>query len=212
MKKNTFLIVSILALSEMSFAGGNIAPIVEEPIPVAPVLIDESAFYVGVGYSGMKLNDDLTDEEFSTNALMLQAGYQYNRYIAIEGRYTFGIGDVEYTHGNTINPNFADYPTDFTNLAIYIKPMYSIDDFTIYALLGYGEVAMTNIPLGGAGISADRGEDGFQWGLGASYTFMDNVSAFVDYVQMYNDTGFDGRAIDADITADAWTLGVSYKF
>ena len=35
---------------------------------------------------------------------------------------------------------------------------------------------------------------------------------FIDYVRMYDDTGFDYRAMDADIAADAWTLGVSYTF
>ena len=211
MKKNVLSLVSILALSGLSFAGGNTAPD-EEPIVIAPVVIDDSGFYLGVGFSGMSLDNDLTDEEFTANAVMLQAGYQYNRYIAVEGRYTLHIGDVEYTPGSTVNPHYDDYPTDFTNIAIYLKPMYPIGDFSIYALLGYGEVELTNIPLGGPGISADRAESGFQWGLGTSYTFNENISGFIDYVRMYDDTGFDYRAMDADIAADAWTLGVSYTF
>ena len=212
MKKNIFSLVSILALSGLSFAGGNVATI-EEPVVIVPeVIADDSSFYLGVGFSAMSLNNDLTDEEFSANGMMLQAGYQYNRYIAIEGRYTFHVGDVEYDHGSTLNLNYDDYPTDFTNAAIYVKPMYPIDDFSIYALLGYGEVEMTNIPQGGAGISADRAESGFQWGLGASYAFNENISGFIDYVRMYDGTGFDHRAMDADIVSDAWTFGVSYKF
>ncbi len=192
------------------FAGGNVAPIEESVI--APVVINDSGFYLGLGFSSMSLNNDLTDEEFSANGIMLQAGYQYNRYIAVEGRYTLHMGDVEYDHGSTSNPNYDDYPADFTNIAIYLKPMYPIGDFSIYALLGYGEVELTNIPLGGPGIGADRAESGFQWGLGASYAFNENISGFVDYVRMYDGTGFNYRAMDADIVADAWTLGVSYKF
>ena len=204
-------IVSVLALSGVSFAGGNIM-MVEEPIAVVPVVVDESSFYVGLGFSSMRLNNDLTDEEFSANAMMLQAGYQYNRYLAIEGRYTFHVGDVEYEHGTTINPDYSDYPTDFENVAVYLKPMYPIDDFSVYALLGYGEVGLTNIPLGGAGISADRAEGGFQWGLGAGYNVNESIAVFVDYVRMYDDIGFDKRAQSADIVADAWTFGISYKF
>jgi len=204
-------IVSVLALSGVSFAGGDIV-MVEELVAVTPVVVDESSFYVGVGFSGMRLNNDLTDEKFSANAVMLQAGYQYNHYLAIEGRYTFHVGDVEYKHGTTINLNYSDYPTDFENVALYLKPMYPIDDFSVYALLGYGEVGLTNIPLGGAGISADRAESGFQWGLGAGYAFSEDISVFVDYVRMYDDTGFDKRAQDANIVADAWTFGISYKF
>ena len=193
------------------FAGGDIVA-VEEPVVVIPVLVDDSSFYVGMGFSALSLNNDRTNEEFSANGMMLQAGYQYNRYIAVEGRYTLHMGDVEYDNGSTSNPNYDDYPTDFTNAAIYLKPMYPIDDFSIYALLGYGEVELTNIPLGGPGIGADRAESGFQWGLGGSYTFNENISGFVDYVRMYDGTGFNYRAMDADIVADAWTLGVSYKF
>lgn len=211
MKKSMISIMSVLALSSVSFAGGDIT-IAEEPEVIVPVEIDESHFYFGVGLSSMYLKNDLSDEEFSAKGVMLQAGYQYNNYIAIEGRYTMDVGDVEYDHGNTINPDFSDYPTDFSNVAIYLKPMYSIDNFTIYGLLGYGEVGLTNIPLGGVGISADRAESGFQWGLGFDYQLGQNVSVFLDYVRMYDDIGFDKRAQNADIVADAWTLGISYKF
>ncbi len=210
MKKNIFMLLSILALNEIAFAGGNVAPIT--PIPVVPIVVeDESSFYLGLGFSGMSLNNDLTDEEFSANAVMIQAGYQYNRYLALEGRYTHHIGDLDYVGGRTINRDNSDYPADFTNMAIYLKPIYPIDNFSIYALLGYGEVELTDIPKWNR-ISADRAESGFQWGLGADYSFSENISAFVDYVRMYDDQGFDYRAMDADIMADTWTLGVTYKF
>ncbi len=211
MNKHFLPLVSLLALGTLSFAGGNIAPI-EEPAAQAPVaapsLIDEGSFYLGLGFSGLKLSNDLTNEAFKANGLMLQAGYQYNRYIALEGRYTLSVGAVDYTHGNTINPDYPDYPTDFTNLAIYLKPIYPIGSFSLYALLGYGEVALTNIPIG----DVDRAEARFQWGIGASYSFTETISLFADYVQMYKGTGFDYRAMDADIKADVWTLGVSYRF
>lgn len=211
MKYNIFSLVSILAFSGLSFAEGDVEP-AEEPAIVEPAAIDENRFYMGLGFSSMKLDNDLTDEEFSANGIMLQAGYRYNRYIAVEGRYTQHMGDLEYDHGSTGNPDYGDYPADFTNIAIYLKPMYPIGDFSIYALLGYGEVELTNIPLGGAGISADRAESGFQWGLGAEYAFNENISGFIDYVRMYDGTGFDHRATEADIVADVWTLGVFYKF
>ena len=210
MRNSVLSLVSILALSGMAYAGGDVTPI-EEVVEVLPV-VDDSEFYLGLGISWMSLDNDYNGEAFSANAIMLQAGYQINQYFAIEGRYTHDVGDVEYDHGTSINPNYDAYPTDFTNLALYAKGMYPIGDFTPYVLLGYGEVALTNIPLGGAGISADRAEQGFQWGLGASYDFTENIAVFVDYVNMYNGTGFDERAVNADISADTWTLGVTYKF
>lgn len=201
MKKHIFLLISILLFTKISFAEGNIPPIVKK-----------SAFYAGMGFSYMKLNNDLTDEEFNTNAVTLQAGYKYNNYLSVEGRYSHHVGDVEYKHGSTSNPYIDDYPTDFNNIAIYLKPIYPIGNLSLYALIGYGEVELTDIPLGGKYISADRAEDGFQWGAGIDYTFNENISLFVDYVQLYNDTGFDYRAIDADILVDIYTLGISYKF
>ncbi|MEA3434170.1 MAG: hypothetical protein U9R13_06270, partial [Campylobacterota bacterium] len=63
MKKTTLSLVSILTLSGLAFAGGDIAP-VEEPVVVAPV-IDNSAFYLGLGIGEAAVNDDFTSEEFS---------------------------------------------------------------------------------------------------------------------------------------------------
>ncbi len=210
MRKITMSIVSMIALSSLSFAGGKIVD--PAPTEVLPIFADDSAFYIGLGLSGLSLRNDFTDEEFSSLGVMLQAGYQFNQYIAIEGRYTLSVGDVEYDHGTTLNSNYDDYPTDFTNIGIYAKGMYPIGDFVPYVLLGYGEVTLTDLPLGGAGISADRSESGFQWGLGAGYNFTENISGFVDYVRLYDDTGFDYRATTVDVASDVWTLGVSYKF
>ncbi len=212
------LAILFLILGKSSFGGGDVAPIAEaivEPIEEPTVMTsanDSDGVYLGLGVSSMSLRNDLSDEEFSATGIMLQAGYQYNQYIAIEGRYTKSIRDLSYDHGNTNNPDYSDYPGDFSNLAIYLKPMYSFDNFSLYALLGYGEVTLTDLPHPSHPGSADRAERGFQWGLGTAYTFMDNISVFADYARVYDSTGFDYRAQNADITSDLWTLGVSYRF
>jgi len=208
MKKTSIAFGCMFLAMNAAYAGGDIEPIVEPVIVVEDVITNESGLYVGVGISSLKLKDDFTDEEFTATGMMLQAGYQYNKYLAIEGRYNLHVGDVSYDKGNLKGVNYDDYPTDFTNLGIYIKPMYSIDDFSAYALLGYGEVELTNIPQG----DEDRTEAGFQWGLGLGYNFNENISIFVDYVRMYDGEGFDGRATNRNVVADAWTLGVTYKF
>lgn len=201
MQKITLSLISILVLSGLSYAGGDIAP-VEEPI-VTPVL-DDSAFYIGMGIGDAVLNNDGTNEEFSSTTLMLQAGYQYNTYIALEGRYTFGFG-TDYDAGIT-NGILGGYDGDISNWGLYVKPMYPIGDFNIYALLGYGGVMLSDINGG------DAYESGFQWGLGASYAMSEQISIFVDYVALYDDTGFDYVARLNDIDSDTWTVGLSYKF
>jgi len=55
MKKITLFLVSILALSGMSYAGGDLA-LVEE---IAPV-VDSSAFYIGLGIGDTASNDSLS--------------------------------------------------------------------------------------------------------------------------------------------------------
>ena len=203
-------LTSMLLCSSLAMAGGDVAPVVDVVEPVA--VVGNSGFYLGLGVSAMSLNNDYSKEEFSSTGVTLQAGYQFNEYIAVEGRYTKNVGDLDYDHGTTANPNYGDYPGDFSNIAIYLKPMYSFDDFSVYALLGYGEVTLTDLPHPSTPGSVDRAEDGFQWGLGGSYAFTENISVFVDYVKMYDDKGFDYRGKKDDIDSDLWTLGVTYKF
>jgi len=200
MKKTTLSIVSILTLSGLAFAGGDIAPVIEEE----PVAIEQSPFYIGLGIGSAELNNDFTNEEISSTNIMLQAGYQYNEYMAFEGRYSFGF-NTDYDSGLTGN-FIRDYTGDISNWGIYFKPMYPIGDFNVYALLGYGGVMLDDLVFG------DAYEDGFQWGLGAGYDINEKFSVFVDYVSLYDDTGFDYRAQLDDVDSDTWTLGVSYKF
>ena len=199
---NTILsLVSILALSGVSYAGGDIVPVEEVIVPD----VDNSAFYIGLGIGYSSLNDDFTNEEISNNTVMLQAGYRYNEYVSLEGRYSFGF-NTDYDRGHLLPDPFLDYNGDVSNWGIYVKPMYPIGDFNIYALLGYGGVQLDDLMLG------DAYEDGFQWGLGGSYAINENFSVFVDYVSLYDDTGFDYRAQLRNIDSDTWTVGVSYKF
>ena len=201
MRNHVLSLVAVLALGTMAYAGGDVAPIEEIP---APVVTDESVFYIGMGIGYITFDNDFTSEKITSNTLMLQAGYQYNQYIALESRYSFGF-NTDYDAGNIVNP-VQVYDGDVTSWGIYLKPMYPIGNFSVYALLGYGEMMLEDI------LNGDAVEGGFQWGLGASYNFTENISVFVDYVSLYNSTGFDYVAKNADIDVDTWTLGVSYKF
>ena len=201
MRKITLSLLTIMALSGLAYAGGDVETI-EEAI-VVPV-VDNSAFYLGLGFGGSYVNDDYTDEEISANTLMLQAGYQYNQYIALEGRYSFGFS-TDYEPGMTDNLA-SDYDGDFSSWGIYLKPMYPIGDFSIYALLGYGGVMLDDLEGG------DATENGFQWGLGGQYSVTESILVFADYVSLYDDTGFDYRAQLDDVNAYTWTVGLSYKF
>ena len=201
MRKITLSLISIAVLSGVSYAGGDIEPV---EVPVVTPVIDNSAFYLGIGIGDATVNNDTTSEEFSSTMIMLQAGYQYNEYVAVEGRYSFGLS-TDYDMGTTYGFP-GGYDGDISSWGLYVKPMYPIGDFSIYALLGYGGVMLSEINGG------DAYESGFQWGLGAGYAISDNISVFVDYVSLYDDTGFDYSAQLDDIDSDTWTFGMSYKF
>ena len=202
MRKRVLSLMSVLTLSGMAYGGGDIAPV--DAVPVVPI-INESAFYLGLGMGGSSIDDAQTDEEISSVTVLLQAGYQYNQYIAVEGRIWLGF-NTDYDPGNTTNIG-GEYDNDISSWGIYIKPMYPVSEvFDVYTLLGYGGTQLGNLEKG------DAYENSFQWGIGAQYEVMENVILFADYVRLYDGKGFDYRAQDEDVDADVWTIGLSYRF
>jgi len=206
MKKIKLSLVSVLAMSGLAFGGGDISPVVEE----IPVVIDNSAFYVGIGYGYFNQSNDniastAANIEFDVDSVLLQAGYQYNQYVAFEGRYWIGMGDISQSGG--LNP--GDYSGDMNAWGLYVKPMYPVaDNFDIYALLGYADTS----------VEYDNGAywdtDGFSWGLGAQYEIMENVLIFADYVNLsiQDSVDFESNDINVDVDIYTFNIGVSYKF
>ena len=212
MKNFNLSLVAILAMGTFAVAGGDIAPVEEPMVEVVAPVVDNSGFYIGGAYSMASAESDYAWNDFTPsiydaqldgvgsgeadyNALMLQVGYQFNKYIALEGRYWRSMGDGEYSYSEKYDYYAGDgwYPDtdsdsgddagdELTAWGIYVKPMYPVTEaFTVYGLLGYGNVTLSN----DGGDFLD--ESGFQWGAGASYAFTDNLSFFVDYVELYND-------------------------
>ncbi len=178
MKKVSLSIVALLAMNTFTFAGGDFTTPVEPEVTIPEVDESTGSFYVGAGYSYMNL-DAVTEHD--GDEVLLLAGYNFNEYIGVEARYA-GLTDC------------------LANTAIYVKPMYPIDDAKVYALLGYGEATYDN------GV-VDNSESGFQWGLGANYAVTENIGLFADYTNLYDDT-FAG----VDSTVDAINVGVTYTF
>jgi len=193
MKKILLSVIAVAALSNIAFAGKNVA-IAE----VAPVAVSEGAFYIGAGYSilGGEYTDDypgaLVGGDIDGDAFLLLAGYRFNQYFALEGRYTH-MGDVTV---NEVNP------TDGYNAALYLKAILPAGDFSLYGLVGYGTTDLDN------GLIDDSD---FQWGLGASYAFTENLSVFADYTLLYDETEAGGMG---DITKklDTINIGAIYTF
>ena len=202
MKKFTLSTITVLAMSTFAMAGGDIAP-VEPVVEVEAPVADESGFYVGLGYSYIKtkVNEPgFPEVDITGDAIGILAGYNFNKYIALEGRYGTTFGDITYED----DAGSEDTSGDMSNWGIYVKPMYPMGELTLYGLLGYGEVTIDDF-------GSEESDDGFQWGLGASYAVNENVGVFVDYTRLYDDEGFDTSS-DIDVVAESINIGFTYNF
>ena len=63
------------------------------------------------------------DTDSTANNVMMQVGYQFNPYLALEGRYTTSVGDFSLTHQH-LNGFEEDANIDLSHMGIYLKPMY----------------------------------------------------------------------------------------
>ncbi len=201
MKKIVLSVVAMVAVSTACFAGGDIEPV--EPMVNTPMVESSpSGFYLGLGATASSTGIG-TVSVFSSNAgqdrmgdITFQAGYEFNPYVALEGRYSTSF--------------YADDSISRDSWGIYLKPQYPVSDsMSVYALLGYGGMTLD----GTDGVNASLDDNGFQWGLGASYDVTSNVALFVDYVSIANNMKADSFfASSLDINSQAVTLGVTYKF
>ena len=212
MKKVTLSLMAVMAISSYGFAGGDIVP-----VPVIMDEVDNSSFYVGAGLvANLTYVDDSSffgeeDGQERAGGLGLIVGYNFNQYIAIEGRFTATLFDED--------------ALETTTYSIFAKPQYPVTEaFKIYGLLGFGGVNVdTTSDLTGVFRPANVNvnlvdETDFQWGLGASYAVTEEVEIFLDYTSLLNGADIDARIYAWDpkfyseINVDAITLGVTYKF
>jgi len=204
MKKILFSICTVVAISSCAMAGGdmkNVEPAVEPVVAVPEV--SHNGFYLGLGLSAVSTRDASVSMDFfdgkvgqdRLGELLLIGGYDFNEYIGVEGRYMTSIVDED--------------SVEMDGWSLFVKPQYPVtENFTVYALLGFGGVNIDGVKSS----IADVDDTDFQWGVGASYTFMDDFSVFVDYTSLASD--MDGRYSNGatSVDADAINVGVNYKF
>ena len=211
MKKFNLSLVAILATSTFALAGGDIAPV--EPVVeyVEPAAV--GGFYIGGAYAWQRLLVEgsaygLKHIDDNFGGIMIDAGYKFNPYIALEGRYWFGLSssnDLGWRTG--LN---SDVTIDAWGL--YVKPMYPVSPaFDVYALLGYAGVDATyDIPNGGS-LTSDT-TNGFSWGIGGEYSFSNNWSLFADYVWIVDNEDGNLDHIRTENSLTTLNVGVNYRF
>ena len=165
----------------------------------APSVVD-SGPYVGIGYGFGTTS--VSVDGFGSNSLVgttdsdnvfIQAGYNFNSFVAVEGRYGYG---VENGFDNTSVDTFA----------LYAKPQFPVtSELNVYGLLGYAWSTSY------CDTCFDTDFDGLAYGLGASYEVTPKVEVFVDYTNVYQDTVAIGYA-DVDQDLYSVNVGVTYAW
>lgn len=237
MKNFTLSVATVLALSTFAVAGGDIAP-VEPAVEVPEVVVNsDSGFYIGGAYGSADVDESWSYEDGSSmvtqlgeyeeehDTFMFQAGYQFNKYLAVEGRYWASVSDPDWSdkwdvyYNGVYQDSFSVSGSDDCELdawGIYLKPMYPLtEEFSVYGLLGYGNVTLSD----GSGYDWID-ENGFQWGLGASYAITEHLSIFADYVSLLdgNDGSYTNGTAPNNVIetweddVDTINIGITYKF
>jgi len=185
MNKIVLSVATVVAMSSVSFAGGDFVPVVEPVIVIPPVPVETSGVYIGVGivstfFDGVCVCDS-TYEDYTYGALV-RVGYDYNNYIGFEVRaLTSQIED----EGAKIKSHYG----------VFIKPQYHItDDINVYGLLGYAKTEV--------GDTVNIDESGFSWGLGLEY----DLSSDTKEDGVYN-RAFDGQGNQEK----GWGVFVDYQ-
>jgi hypothetical protein len=186
MKKVTLSILAALAIGNSS------------------LYAEETGLYLGLGYSNTNvefgISSDLFDADIfdvSTDSLLMLVGYDINEYIGVEGRYYWNITSMAVDYHVSGIPIIEEYKAE--SFALYVKPQYSFDMISIYALLG---ITMNDYTA----LLQSSDDTLFSWGVGAKFNMTQSFGVFADYTDL-------GETDDLISTGlSSWNLGISYKF
>ncbi len=256
MKKIALSLVAIVGMSSLGFAEGSYtSPVVyaqgNNAVAAAPIAADSEEdhyLYGGLGliyhttYStDQKWFDDGTPTQDETGGFVGIIGYNLNKVISEDAPKGLLEEGMQYSVEGRINASLfdEDYSETF-GWSIFLKPQYQIrvdensddmDFFSIYGLLGFGGVQVDGYNGNEPAHQEDFGrtildEVGFQWGLGLSYTIVDedsedrsgDISLFVEYVNLMSDGDIDSRLYGYDpvyyseLSQETLTVGFTYRF
>ncbi len=221
MKKNILLpFTALIALSYSALADPYNTNTPAKYHAVPPQHVAHPYIGIAYGYSSVEdsyydgYNEEYTDIDY--DSLMLQVGYEFSPYIAAEFRYWRSVSDGDYSlyTSSQYPPTQGSYE-NFDAWGIYVKPQYPVtEQFSIYGLFGFSGVQVDGDPQWGFDLLDDTA---FSWGLGAAVNFTPNISAFVDFVSLYDDTYYDygygyGYYDPNGTQVHTINLGLTYKF
>jgi len=207
------MLKGLLAAGLVASAGLVSAPVLAQR---APAMAQDAGFYLGGAVGQSRLKDaceglTIACDEKDTGWKVF-AGYQFNRYLGIEGGYVdLGKASASGTItgvGVTGNAEVKGWEL----LGVGTLPI--ANNFSAYGKVGFFrwdlDVSATAVVPGFA-VSTSASDDGtdMTFGVGLKYEFTRNVAARLEW-QRYNDIGGSNTGGKSDV--DLFSLGVVFKF
>lgn len=175
----------------------------------------ENSWYLGALYNAQEIS--LHGRDFNSAGLI--AGYQYNKYFALETRISAGTSGYSGSYGGTKLE--GSYKEDIdTQTSVLIKASYPIfNSFKLYGLAGYTNTKLETNGLGQyndseGNITGDytykktESESGLSYGLGLDYQINAQFNVFIDYQVLPN---FEPNS-NFSKSWNSTTIGVNYSF
>jgi len=189
------------------------APVVAPaPVPVKPKPKPKK-WYVGLDGMGAQF-ETASGKCNKLAAVVAKLGYDFNKYIGIEGRAGYGVKSADHTGGgeSKIKENYG----------IYLKPMLPLGKkFHLFGLLGYAKAKVESTLKANPQTGARYGtldEASPSFGVGLNYALNDRWSIVAEGVRLLHSVENtyslypNGSVKEDDINLDTYGIGFNYKF
>ncbi len=157
----------------------------------------KSGVYGGLGLSAswIEFSNSIESTTNKMLDLLIVAGYNYNKYLALESR-----ARVSAAYDNGL---------DVTAISFFVKPKYEINNkIETYALIGYGQTKAKEINS-----NATKGKiNSAQIGIGADYKLGNNFKLFTDFLYHGKDKDAKYNNIKSIMKSSSITGGITYDF
>lgn len=240
MKKIMLKAILVVATASTLFAGADIEPLVDyeiqdvqeakveevkqvapAPVPVPVVVAPTPAPIVPpvVGPKNMYVGLDALCGRFETQsgscyclgAVAAKIGYEFNKYIAIEGRVGHGLNSADFDAGGESEMK--------ENYGLYLKPQLPVSDsLSIFGLAGYAKAKVESTGTSNIGLTGVVNEASPSFGLGLEYDVSESWSVLVEAVRLLHSVegtfvnGSGATVSENDLNLDTFGFGVNYKF
>lgn len=218
MKKLTLSLVSILAMSGLGYAGGDIAPV--EEVVAAPVVISSSAWFIGAmgGYENVAVDARL--HNLSNGVVVIDDSDQDNLFFGLKLGYMF-----DFNHRIDIAAEKTNHSDGLVSVPISLNYTYVADyemsGFHPLVGVGFGMVKWEETVLCDAN-SRDIDLDGTMWQVRAGLLYEMNQEVELEVYYRYSQAEFDTETcniggndgtLDLDnVKRNGIFAGINYKF